>query len=391
MVILSTYMLFALLRIVYYISTGFLYRSKAKETKKYHPLISIIIPAWNEEVGIQKTIRSVMNNGYKYIEVIVVNDGSKDSTLKRIENLKRRYYKNGYKISIIDQKNTGKAIALNNGIQRAQGEIIVTIDADSYIAPGTLKNLVSPLSNPFYDVSIGQILIGNRQTILGVIQYFEYTFGFHSKKAQSVLGSIYIFPGALTAFRKSVIEKVGYFEHYSCTEDLDLSIKIRNNGHNVVYVENAVCVTEGPSDIKGLFNQRVRWRHGFLQCILNRKEFLFSLNKGRYLSFIELPLSLLGLIEILLYPVFFVYVLSEVINADNLLITALYYFLLPYAFFLLRDRRVPMQLSTLLGILFIPIMFNIVIIVEFIALIKSLYRICINENTTWTVWNRKGI
>lgn len=391
MVIISIYMLFALLRIVYYISTGFLYKKQTSKINKYYPLISIIVPAWNEEVGIQKTIRSVMNNGYKNIEVIVVNDGSKDNTLKKVETLKRRFYKNGYKILIIDQLNTGKAKALNHGIQNAQGEIIVTIDADSYIAPGTLHNLVSPLSDTRYDVSIGQILVGNRRSILGLIQYFEYTFGFHNKKAQSVLGSIYIFPGALTAFRKSVIEKVGYFEHYSCTEDLDLSIKIRNNGHNVQYVEDAVCITEGPSDMKGLLNQRVRWRHGFLQCLLNRKEFLFTLKKGKYLSFIELPLSLLGLIEILLYPIFFLYIFSEIVNSENYLLLGLSYFLLPYAFFLLRDRRIVLKLPVIMGAFFIPILFYIVNTIEFIAMIKSLYRIATNENTSWTVWNRKGI
>lgn len=391
--IISAYVFIMLLRMLYSLCAGFLYIKPRTFSKNYKPLVSVIIPALNEECGIQKTIRSVMSNSYKNIEIIVINDGSTDATLNMTEEIKNRYPKNGSTIKIISQPNQGKASALNNGIKASQGEIIVTIDADSYIAKSALKKLVACLGSKEYDVAIGQIVVGNTKTLVGTIQFFEYLFGFHFKRSQHIFGSIFIFPGALTAVRKELIEEVGYFEDYSSTEDLDLSMKVKAGGHKVGYVEDAVCVTEGASDIRGLINQRTRWRHGFLQCALRRNDFTRKSNKGLYLSFVDFPLALLGVLEIYLYPLFLVFIYSQIFFAvvsGNVAVVLISYLLLPYVFFMLSEGRLKKNDKSLKYVVLIPVLFSFVNMIEFIALIKATYRMLTRRKTAWTRWQRSG-
>lgn len=390
--ILSVYVLIMFLRMIYSLCTGFLY-VRPRSSGKYNPLVSVIIPAWNEQVGIQKTIRSVMSNSYKQVEIIVVDDGSEDKTIEKAEGIKKTYTKNGFKIRIISQTNHGKAMALNNGIKISNGEIIVTIDADSYISKHAIKSLTSALKKGENDVAIGQVVVGNTKSFIGSIQFFEYLFGFHFKRSQHIFGSIYIFPGALTAVRKSVIENVGYFESYSSTEDLDLSMKIKEKGHKVAYVEDAICITEGASDIRGLISQRTRWRHGFLQCLIQRKEFRNTTSKGLYLSLIDFPLSIIGMLEIYLYPLFFLYIYSQMIVllfSGDVAIVLASYLLLPYVFFMLSDGKLKKKDQSLKYVPLIPILFTLINIIEFIALIKATFRLITGRKTAWTSWRRLG-
>lgn len=390
LIIVRYYLMYSIIRLLYYICVGFLYKKKPQKNNGYDPLVSVIVPAWNEGVGIQKTISSIMRNGYKNIELICVNDGSTDNTKQRIDSLRTRYLKNKHKIIILNQVNSGKAKALNNGIHIASGEIIITIDADSYIYPGAIRKLVNTLSNKENDVAIGKIIVGNKRTLLGLAQYFEYMFGFHYKQTQDVLNSIYIFPGALCAVRKSVIEGVGYFDEHTSTEDLDLSMKIRHNGHKVAYVDDVRCITEGASDIKGLFSQRTRWRHGYLQCLLLRKDFVFKIKKGFYLSFVELPLSILGLLEILIFPFLFFYLWTQVIISQSPIVSIVSYLLLPFVFLMLVSNDEKIKLRVKLAVLLIPILFSLINFIEIIALVKSIYLLLFGKKSAWTIWQRKG-
>lgn len=388
--IIGIYLFIMLFRMFYSLCLGFLY-IKPSLVNKNKPLVSIIIPAWNEEIGIKKTIQSVMSSTYKNIEIIVVNDGSTDGTLYRVNKLVKAYRRNWSKIKIINQTNQGKANALNNGIRASQGGVIVTIDADSYLEKHALKRLVASLGNNKYDVAIGQIQVGNTKSLVESIQFFEYMFGFHLKRSQHVFSSIYIFPGALTAVRRSVIEDVGYFEDYSSTEDLDLSMKIKAKGHKVAYVEDAICITEGASSIQSLINQRTRWRHGFLQCVMHRSEFTMKMSKGLYLTLVDFPLSLLGILEILLYPVFLFIIYSQIVFSDNYIAVLVSYLILPYVFLLLSGGVIDNKHASLKYIILVPLLFSFVNIIEFIALIKAIYRTLTKRKTLWTSWKRQGI
>jgi len=387
-IIFGIYILTSLARYLYVLCTGFLYRTSHLEDLDYWPLVSIVIPAWNEHVNVKKAAISVLLNTYRNVEVVLVNDGSTDNTSSIIESLVQTYPD---KIRFINQSRSGKAAALNNGILHSQGEIIITMDADSYIARRSIENIVRTMADPKYDAAIGRILIGNTNNLYSFIQFFEYAQSFHVRASQHLHNSLYIFPGALTAVRKQIFEDVGYFEGYSKTEDLDISMKVRANGKKVAYVEDAVCYTEGASNIEGLINQRTRWRHGFLQCMIHRKDFVFSKRKGIYLTFVEVPCSLIVLVDIFLYPLIMLYLAIELVLTQQFIGFLAFYLIMPYSLFLVvnKDSLRPCNCNKYL--LLLPVLFHIINVIEHIALFKAFYRLFAGHETKWTNWVRAGL
>ncbi len=354
--------------------------------KNYKPLVTVIIPAWNEEVGIRQTLLSVLNNTYKKTEIIVINDGSSDATSSSVGSISDKY---PGRIRLIEQKNTGKSGALNNGVLNASGTLVLTLDADSFLEADSIAKMVDALSDKRFSVAIGEVIVGNTKNWLGYAQHFEYTVGFHVKRAQHIFDSAYIFPGALTMFRSSVLRKTGEFTDYSSTEDLDISMRIKMAGHKIAYVDDAVCITEGASSVKGLLNQRTRWRHGYLECLRFHKDFLFSFRKGRYLTLIDLPLQLFGLLEVLLFPVIILTLGYLVFISANIPALILAYSIVPFALLLLGDMREKHSKKNL-WVFLMPIMLVFIEFIEFIALLKSIYRLIRRKRTEWTVWQRSG-
>lgn len=389
--LLVGYLFFALIRMLYQIATGFLYvaPSTRRSHRGYRPLVSVIIPAWNEEVGVLKTIKSVMANSYQHLEIIVVDDGSTDSTRRRVLRYKRRFDRDDKFIQLISQDNNGKASALNAGIAIATGELIITLDADSYLTPDSIQELVKAMANKDYAVAIGEIVVGNTKSLLGQMQHYEYLVCFHLKRAQHIFNSAYIFPGALTAFRASVLKDTGSFESYSSAEDLDISMRIKAKGYQVAYVDRAMCITEGATSLRGLLNQRIRWRHGFIACTLRRREFVWSTQKGKYLSFIDFPLAIIGIIELLLYPFILFLLVQQLLFHLAVPILILSYSLLVFVLLLLGSLHDEAKISPGKALL-MPIALSVIAMLEYIALLISLYRIMLRKETTWTVWRRTG-
>lgn len=390
-ILLVGYLFFTLVRMLYQIATGFLYvaPSTRRSHRGYRPLVSVIIPAWNEEVGVLKTIKSAMANTYQNLEIIVVDDGSTDSTRRRVQRYKRRFDRDGTLIRLISQGNAGKAAALNTGIATAAGELIITLDADSYLTPDSIQELVKAMANTDYAVAIGEIVVGNTGSLLGQIQHYEYLMSFHLKRAQHIFNSAYIFPGALTAFRSSILRETGSFAGYSSTEDLDISMRIKAKGYQVAYVDRAICITEGATSLRGLLNQRIRWRHGFIACSLRRREFAWSTKKGRYLSFVDYPLAIIGIIELLLYPFILALLLEQLIFHLAVPILILSYSLLVFVLLLLSGLRNEAKIPPKKALL-MPVALSAIAVLEYIALLVSLYRILMQKETAWTVWRRTG-
>lgn len=389
--LVGLYLFFILARFIYQTAIGFLYQNPAKNyDRRYQPLVSVIIPAWNEAVGIEKTIRSVLRSNYKNIEIIVVNDGSKDDTSAKVKSLQKKLVRAARLVRLIEQRNRGKAAALNSGIKQSSGEIIITIDADSYIMKDGIRELVRALSKSEYDVAIGEIIIGNTNTFIGMLQRFEYLSGFHFRRTQHRLGSIYIFPGALTAFRRTMLKKAGKFEVGGITEDLDMSMKIKATGSKAAYVDSAVCITEGASTISGLTNQRIRWRHGFLSSLSSRRDFIFSHKKGKYLTYVDFPLAILGILEIALYPFFTVFLLIQLSQTSNPIALILSYSFLPYILFLLNDINGKREKISIIKLYIYPFAATLIMFVEFYALAVAVSRIILGRKTSWTVWSRTG-
>lgn len=359
--------------------------------------VTVIIPAWNEQVGIEKTILSVVDSTYKNIEIIVVDDGSTDDTSKNVTRLRRKLLnKNKIKrgqLRLLHQKNAGKAMAINRGVKKAKGDLILTIDADSYIEKNSIKTMKQALDNKKFSVAIGEIEVSNTKRMIGKIQHYEYIIGFHNKRSQHIFNSAYIFPGALTMFRASLLKDIGNFNGETCTEDLEISMRIKQAGYRVVYVDSAVCYTEGASTLNGLLNQRTRWRHGYLECVINNPKFIFSFKKGVYLSLIDFPLQLFSVIEILIDPLVFGLMIITFLGTITPL-SLLSPWIISVFILLITTNSRPSELRTSphlpLFIFLMPFGLFIVSIIEYLALVKSIYRIIVRKQTKWTTWNRLG-
>jgi biofilm PGA synthesis N-glycosyltransferase PgaC len=380
-------------------------RQIKEETKKYNPLISVIIPAWNEEKGIIKTIRSVMNNDYNNVEVVVVSDGSTDMTNALVEEFIFKHFdeNNHYilddiptnkRIKFIKKDNGGKGTALNEGIINSQGEIIVTVDGDSFIHKNALKNLIKYYEDPTISGVVGNVKVANSKSIIGLTQKLEYLFGFYFKRAHAVMGAEYIFGGACATFRRSVFDEIGLYDTKNKTEDIELTMRFRFAGYNCTYAPDVVCYTEGASTISGLVNQRLRWKKGRMDTFIKYRGLFFSLDKkhNKFLSFFILPYALIQEFQLLLEPIFIALLVGYSFITLDLIslsfgILFLFVVYLVNAFFASEDK------DPKLILLFLATwpLFYFLLWVEFLALIRSLYLIYKGNDITWQKWNRQGI
>lgn len=251
----------------------------------YNPVVSVVIAAYNEEKVISKTIASVLASDYDPIEVIVVNDGSTDRT----EGVMLSQFGNHPHVGIVTISNGGKTNAVNLGFEVAQGEIIVTIDADTLIAKDAISNLVRHFVDPKVAAVSGNVKVGNLKNLLTLWQHVEYITGFNlERRAFDNLNSIPVVPGAIGAWRKKAVEDVGLYQHNTLAEDTDLTIQLLREGYKVEYEDKAYAFTEVPEDVKSFIKQRTRWIYGTLQCLWKHREALFSGKQGS-LGFVTLP------------------------------------------------------------------------------------------------------
>lgn len=258
---------------------------KLEYSENYKPDVSVIIAAYNEESVIEKTIRSLLKSDYDKMEIIIVNDGSKDNTALVVEEK----FGDDDRVILINKENGGKSSAINLGYENAKGEIIVAIDADTIIS----KDAVSKLVRHFDDKSIaavsGNIKVGNIHNLITLWQHVEYVTGFNlEKKAFSAINCITVVPGAIGAWRKDAVIKAGLFKDDTLAEDTDITLTLLEHGYRITYEEDACAYTESPGDIKSLLKQRFRWSYGTLQCLWKHKGSLFS-KKQKALGFAGLP------------------------------------------------------------------------------------------------------
>jgi cellulose synthase/poly-beta-1,6-N-acetylglucosamine synthase-like glycosyltransferase/peptidoglycan/xylan/chitin deacetylase (PgdA/CDA1 family) len=228
----------------------------------YAPPLTIIVPAYNEEVDIIKSVESLASSEYPEFEVLVVDDGSTDNTAGLVANLTLP------NVRLIRQENAGKAEALNRGVAEAEHEVIVTVDADTVFEPDTLHRLVQPFQDKTVGAISGNTKVANRRRMLGRWQHIEYVMGFNlDRRMYEVLDCMPTVPGAIGAFRRSALIAVGGFSSATLAEDTDITLALGRAGWHVVYVQDARAWTEAPSSLSGLWRQRYRWAYGTLQSV----------------------------------------------------------------------------------------------------------------------------
>jgi len=227
--------------------------------EKELPLVSVIIPAYNEEESVEETIKSVLKSDYPNFEVLFIDDGSKDGTLKIAKKFESE------KVKVFHKKNGGKASALNFGIKRAKGEIIFTMDADTYVCPESMKKMVRPFKDKRVMSTTPAMLVHNPKSIWQRVQQIEYITGLFLRKVFALLNSIYIAPGAFSAYRKSFFEKYGGYDEGNITEDLEVALRIQYNGYITENCPDAKIYTIAPAKFKPLLIQRRRWYCGLMK------------------------------------------------------------------------------------------------------------------------------
>jgi cellulose synthase/poly-beta-1,6-N-acetylglucosamine synthase-like glycosyltransferase/spore germination protein YaaH/peptidoglycan/xylan/chitin deacetylase (PgdA/CDA1 family) len=261
-------------------------RQHPASAEPFTPFVSIIVPAYNEEKVIAATIGSLLAQDYAgRFEVVVVDDGSPDRT----HDAAVAAFSADPRVRLFRKPNGGKASALNYGIARAEGEIVVCLDADTVFEPGTLRELVAPLRNGRVGAVAGNAKVGNRVNLVTRWQAVEYVTSQNlDRRAFSLLNGITVVPGAVGAWRKSLVEEAGGFSHDTLAEDQDLTLTIRRGGYRVAYADHAVGWTEAPDTLRTLARQRFRWSFGTLQCAWKHRDVLLRPRYGS-LGLVAMP------------------------------------------------------------------------------------------------------
>jgi cellulose synthase/poly-beta-1,6-N-acetylglucosamine synthase-like glycosyltransferase len=249
------------------------------------PLVTVIIPAFNEERVIEASVRGILASDYEHMEVIVADDGSKDRTSAIVEQA----FGHDPRVRVLTLANGGKARALNRALALAKGEIIVALDADTQFETQTIARLVRWFGQKRIGAVAGNAKVGNRVNLVTRWQAVEYVTAQNiERRALTAFDAIMVVPGAVGAWRLSALQAVGGFPEDTLAEDQDLTIAIQRAGWKVGYDEDAVAWTEAPETLRALGKQRFRWAFGTLQCLWKHRAVIAE-RRPAGLAFVGMP------------------------------------------------------------------------------------------------------
>jgi len=237
--------------------------------RDFLPPISILVPAYNEGANIQASIRSLLELDYPCYEIIVIDDGSTDDTYTRARSMEGRY--SGVRVRVLQKRNGGKASALNLGIAAASEDLILCMDGDSRLAPGSLRAATRHFTDPHVGAVAGNVKVVNRLNLLTRLQALEYIEGLNIvRHAQAFFRSVVIIPGPFGVFRRRVLLEAGCYAEDTFAEDADMTLRILERGWKIRYEPGGIAFTEAPESVGDLVKQRYRWTRGLLQALKKR-------------------------------------------------------------------------------------------------------------------------
>lgn len=243
-------------------------------SENFLPMITVIVPAYNEGAVIQGSIRSLLKLNYPRYEILVIDDGSSDDT-----TIQARAFEGDHgraTVRVIRKQNGGKSRALNTGIAEARGEFVLCMDGDSTLHPETLRKAIRHLANVDVAAVAGNVKVINRSNLWSRLQALEYIEGLNMvRKAQGFFRTVNIIPGPIGVFRKSALEDLGGYDHDTFAEDCDLTLKLLALGWKVCFEPGAIAYTEAPEQALDLLKQRYRWTRGILQAIRKHRRSFF--------------------------------------------------------------------------------------------------------------------
>jgi peptidoglycan-N-acetylglucosamine deacetylase len=249
------------------------------------PLVSIIVPAYNEEVTAKRAVDNLLLCDYPAFEIVFVDDGSHDNTYKIINQA----FSDNSNVKVFTKPNGGKASALNFGIQQASGEFLVCIDADTLLNTDAVSKMMQMFTSHKIAAVAGNVKVGNRVNMLTNWQSIEYTTSQNfDRLAFDYVNAIMVIPGAIGTFRKSAIIEAGGFTTDTLAEDCDLTLRLLKCGYKVRTCNDAISLTEAPETLKMFYKQRFRWTFGIMQSFWKHRSLLFTHRKPN-MGWILLP------------------------------------------------------------------------------------------------------
>ena len=288
-------------------------KSRAMNRIHYAPPVTVLVPTYNEANVICRTVETILASDYEELRVIVIDDGSTDGSGDIVEKV----FALEPRLTLLRKKNGGKSTALNFGIQYADTEIVVCVDADTVLD----KNAVRLLARHFVDSRVGAVAgnvkVGNRTNPLTAWQSVEYiTSQNFDRRAYGLLNSVPVVPGAIGAWRKSVILEAGGYESSTLAEDTDLTFKVRLLGYNTHTENLALAYTETPDTIRSLTKQRFRWAFGTIQALWKHRRIMFKRKYSPFSTVVMPAMWFYGVLFQIIAPVVDIFAIIAIANGQ---------------------------------------------------------------------------
>ncbi len=263
---------------------------RARRPGETAPSAAIIVPCWNEAETIAATCDSLLALDYPAdkLEFILVDDGSTDATLEAMARF--AHHRN---VRIIRKENGGKHTALNAGIAATNAEFIGCLDADSFVEPDALKEIIPCFARPQVAAVTAAMSVHHPKTLLQHMQSAEYAFGITYRHVFASINGLYVTPGPFSFYRKSILDELGAFRHAHQTEDMEMALRIQQAGYEIENAPRARVYTKSPDTLLKLVKQRTRWTAGFIRNVLGEYRGLIGSPKHGVLGMLVLPTAVL--------------------------------------------------------------------------------------------------
>ncbi len=265
-------------------------RSRARSTET--PKVAVVVPCWNEQNTIQGTVESLLALDYPAdkLEIVLVDDGSTDNTAAVMDS-----YAHYPQVTVIHKENGGKHTAMNLGIEKAEDAVYVgCLDADSYVAPDALREVIAYFEDPKVAAVTAAMSVWSPRTLLERMQHADYVHGITLRHVISSLNGLYVTPGPFSFYRRDIVREVGGFKKGHNTEDLEMALRLQNEGYILENAPRARVYTKTPKTVRGLVKQRTRWTTGFLRNVFYDYRHMIGSSKYGTLGLLILPLGLLA-------------------------------------------------------------------------------------------------
>ncbi|MEO7307592.1 MAG: glycosyltransferase [Ferruginibacter sp.] len=249
------------------------------------PMVSIIVPAYNEELNACRTVKSLLEQDYPNLRIVFVDDGSTDNTFKKVSEA----FINNANVQVHTKSNGGKASALNFGINIANSDFVVCIDADTQLKTDAVSQLMKKFTEEKVGAVAGNVKVGNEVNLITRWQSIEYiTSQNFDRRAFELLNCITVVPGAIGAFRKEAVIRSGAFTTDTLAEDCDLTMRLHRNGYTIKNCNEAISYTEAPETMRQFMKQRFRWSFGVMQSFWKHRDAVFN-PKYKNFGLVALP------------------------------------------------------------------------------------------------------